>query len=127
VMPFPGRGSARFEPIWAADAAECVMAALDRDGPSARYELAGPQTLTHEQIVRLALRALGKRRVLVHLPGPVVSRLLRACEQLAGERAFATWDEAELLEVPMLAERGAADAEALGVRPRTMESVLGLS
>ena len=32
---------------------------------SARYELAGPDVLTHEQIVRLALRALGKRRALL--------------------------------------------------------------
>jgi len=40
-------------------------------------------------------------------------------------KAFATWDEAELMEVTMTAARGTADAEALGVTPRRMSSVLG--
>ena len=44
--------------------------------------------------------------------------------RLAGERAFATWEEAELMEVPMLAARGEADIRRLGVSPRAMASVL---
>ena len=39
--------------------------------------------------------------------------------------AFATWDEAELMEVSMTAAGGTADAEALGVTPRRMAAVLG--
>jgi len=38
---------------------------------------------------------------------------------------FATWEEAELMEVPMTTERGTADPEALGVEPRPMAAVLG--
>jgi hypothetical protein len=44
---------------------------------------------------------------------------------LFGEAVFATWEEAELMEVSMVGERGTADAEALGVRPRRMADVLG--
>ena len=29
---------------------------------------------------------------------------------MVGDAAFATWEEAELMEVPMVTERGAADA-----------------
>ena len=36
-----------------------------------------------------------------------------------------TWDEVELLEVPLLARGGTADAEALGVRPKPMRAVWG--
>jgi uncharacterized protein YbjT (DUF2867 family) len=125
VMPISGRGEARFEPIWAEDVADCVMAARSRDGGSARYELAGPEVLTHTEIVATALRASGKRRPLVHVPTPIVSRGLRALEALMKSKAPAVWDEAELMEVPMLAERGTADAEALGVRPERMAAVLG--
>ena len=39
--------------------------------------------------------------------------------------AFATWDEAELMEVTMTAAGGTADAEALGVAPKRMSAVLG--
>ena len=49
------------------------------------------------------------------MPTPIVSRALRLLEATAGERAFATWDEAELMEVSMLTARGSADVQALGV------------
>ena len=40
-------------------------------------------------------------------------------------KAFATWDEAELMEVSMTSPAGTADAEALGVTPKRMADVLG--
>lgn len=129
VMPVSGRGRAEYQPIWAEDAADCVVAALDRDGAGGgaeRYELAGPETLSHDAIVALALRSFGRRRPLVHVPLPAVRAVLRGAVMLAGPAAFATWDEAELLEVPMLARDGTGDAERLGVRPRPMAAVLGL-
>lgn len=131
VMPVSGRGRARYQPIWAEDVADCVMAAVAA-GPrvgaadgSRRLELAGPQTLTHEQIVELVLRAAGRSRRVVNVPTPLVSRGLRVVEMLMKSRAPATWDEAELLEVSMTSARGTADAEALGVSPRPMAAVLG--
>ena len=54
-----------------------------------------------------------------------MSRTLRLVEAVWGPRAFATWDEAELMEVPMVATRGTADAEGLGVKPQAMPAVLG--
>ena len=44
VLPVSGDGQARFQPIWAADAARCVVAALAAEG-GRRYELAGPEIL----------------------------------------------------------------------------------
>jgi NADH dehydrogenase len=126
VMPFPGRGRARLAPIWVADVADCVMASLERDVESARYELAGPQVLTHEQLVALALRSFGRRRRLVHIPTFVVSRALRLLEEVSGPGTFATWDEVELMEVTRVAAAGTSDANRLGVHPRSMASVLGL-
>ncbi len=127
AMPVSGRGRARFQPLWAEDAADCVLAAL-RDGDPTqrrRYELAGPETLSHTEIVRTVLGAIGRSRPLVHVPTPLVSRGLRLLERAMGPRAFATWDEAELMEVSMLSERGSADVEELGVRPQRMAAVLG--
>jgi uncharacterized protein YbjT (DUF2867 family) len=127
VMPVSGRGRAAFQPIWAEDVAECVISALREpsNAPHVRHELAGPETLSHEQIVRAVMRSLGRKRPLVHVPTPIVSRALRLLEATAGPRAFATWDEAELMEVAMTSTRGAADAEALGVTPQRMAAVLG--
>jgi len=128
VMPVSGRGRAVFQPIWAEDAADCLIAALAvEDGPAhRRYELAGPETLSHGEIIRAVLRSLNRRRPLLHVPTPIVSRSLRLLERAAGPRAFATWDEAELMEVAMTSPRGAADAETLGVTPQRMAAVLGV-
>ena len=128
VMPLSGRGRAPFQPIWAEDVAGCVIATLRSSDakPHERYELAGPETLSHEEIVRTVLRSLGRRRPVLHVPTPIVSRGLRLLERLWGPSAFATWDEAELMEVAMTSVRGAADAEALGgVEPQRMAAVLG--
>ena len=130
AMAIPGPGLAPFQPIWAEDVADCVIAALPggsraEESVGARLELAGPETLTHRQLVELVLRAQHRRRPIVSVPLPVVRRSLKALELLAGPTAFATWDEVELLEIPMVAQRGSADAEWLGVRPRPMAAVLG--
>jgi NADH dehydrogenase len=57
----------------------------------------------------------------------VVSRSLRLLETLVRSNAFATWDEAELMEITMLSARGTADAESLGVTPKPMAAVLGVN
>jgi uncharacterized protein YbjT (DUF2867 family) len=128
VMPVAGDGSALYQPIWADDVADCVMAVLDGadDGGSARYELAGPDTLSYEAIVRLALRSFGRRRLIVHVPMPLVNRFLRLAKLVAGNAVFATWDEVELMAVPMTSPKGTADAERLGVQPKPMRAVLGV-
>jgi uncharacterized protein YbjT (DUF2867 family) len=127
VMPVSGRGRALYQPMWAEDVADCVAAALREPPrePHARYELAGPETLSHNDIVRTLLHASNRRRLLLHVPTPLVSRGLRLLEAAIGSRAPATWDEAELMEVSMTSARGAADAESLGVAPQRLAAVLG--
>jgi uncharacterized protein YbjT (DUF2867 family) len=141
VVPVSGRGRALYQPIWAEDVAQCVVGTLGApeqgyanggepvgggspDALPERLELAGPETLSHNDIVRLVLRSLNRRRPLLHVPTPVVSRALRLLESTTGTRAFATWEEAELMEVSMLSSRGAADAERLGVKPEPMRAIL---
>ena len=123
VMPISGDGRALFQPMWAADAARCVIGALDRDGRD-RYELAGPETLSYDEMSDLVSRVAGRPRPLVHMPLPLVRAGLIGLRNVFGGVVFATWEEAELMEVSMTSERGTADAEELGVAPRRMGDVL---
>lgn len=155
VVPVAGGGKALYQPIWSEDVADCVAIALrsdlgtngaegmngaeeavrgdaHRSGPryeprraGPRHELAGPETLSHDEIVRIVLRSQGRGKPLLHLPTAATSRSLRLLERAMGERTPVTWDEAELLQVPMLAERGSADVRALGVSPQRIAAVLG--
>jgi uncharacterized protein YbjT (DUF2867 family) len=132
LVPISGRGRAVCQPIWAEDVASCVVAALGGTGDEStheRYELAGPQTLTYNDVVDTALLSLDRERPLLPIPTPMVSRALRLLERTihagTGGQAPITWDEAELLEANMISRRGAADAEAFGVNPQQMSAVLG--
>jgi NADH dehydrogenase len=116
AMPVSGSGRALYQPIWAEDVAGAVMNALDK--PGSTYELAGPEVLSYDDIVRTFLRAAHRRRRLVHVPLPLVRASLRLLR-------FATWEEAELMEESMVTERGTADIEKLGVKPLPMSTVLG--
>jgi uncharacterized protein YbjT (DUF2867 family) len=129
AVPVSGSGEALYQPIWARDVAHCVVGSLDdsrsNPGASGRYELAGPELLSYDDIVEVVTEASGRERPLLHVPLPLVRTGLRALELLVGRSVFATWEEAELMEVPMTSERGTSDAESLGVEPRSMGAVLG--
>ena len=125
AVPLVGRGIARTQPLWADDAADCLLAALDaRPDGHVRYELAGPETLTQQQFVKLVLSAAGRRRRTLPLPLAGLRAALRAEEALAGPTSLVTWDDAQMLAVEMISERGTADANRLGVEPRRVADVL---
>ena len=127
AVPVSGSGSARYQPIWARDVARCVVAALDDGSPgSPHYELAGPEVLSYDDIVERVLALNGRAKPLVHVPLPLVRAGLRGLGLVVGPSVFATWEEVELMEVPMTTERGTADVESLGVEPRPMGAVLGI-
>ncbi len=122
LLPISGRGRAAYEPIWAEDAARATLASLGAE--PGRYEVAGPERLSYEGIARLIAEAGGRDRPSLHVPLPFVRSGLIWMRRLVGEAAFATWEEAELLEVPMISERGAADVRRLGIDPAPMGAVL---
>ena len=56
----------------------------------ARYELAGPETLTVREIVDIALRSFHRRRPMVRVPTRMARGTLKLVELLMGPTAFAT-------------------------------------
>jgi uncharacterized protein YbjT (DUF2867 family) len=124
VLPISGSGRSEYQPIWAQDVARCVTSDLERGDARARYELAGPEVLTYDEIALEVARAAGHRRRLAHVPLGLVHLALVTLRRLFGDAVFATWEEAELMEVPMTTPRGTEDAEALGVQPKRLQDVL---
>src|SRR3954463_10963261 len=125
ALPIAGSGDARYQPIWAGDVADCVIAELQRapngDGRR-RFELAGPETLSYDEIARVALRSWRRQRRLLHVPLPVVHAGLRSVEAVSRQKGVPPWVEAQLMEIRMTTERGSADAESLGVQPLRMSA-----
>jgi NADH dehydrogenase len=70
AVPVSGSGKALYQPVWAEDVAEAVVSSLDSSGST--YELAGPEVMSYNDIVRAVLRAAHRRRRLLHVPLPLV-------------------------------------------------------
>ena len=126
AVPLGGLGRGVVQPIWAEDVAACVLAAVERpaeDAPAhAACDLAGPEAVSHHELAGRLLR--GRSRI-VPLPLWSLRPPLRGYEVLMGPAAVSTWDEIAFRSAGLTTARGTRDAEALGVAPRSLASVLG--
>ncbi len=127
VLPVFGGRDTEFEPLWAQDAAEAMARVIAGEpSPSApgAVELVGPDVLTNEQILHIAMRRLGRRRPLVAVPDGLARWGFARAHKRFGPAAQATPDEIDLLTVPARSQRGTADIAALGVDPLPMDDAL---
>ena len=83
VVPVPGRGDARFQPIHVEDVAR-VVAATFADPTTIRssLELGGPRYWTYREITAEVLRAMGRRRLLLPMPVPLIRLVAGTAERL---------------------------------------------
>ncbi len=69
VIPVPGSGKARFQPVYVEDLVRCFVSVITEPEKRGRtYELGGPEHLTYNEIVRSLAHALGVKKKLVHIP-----------------------------------------------------------
>ena len=126
AVPLVGRGIARTQPLWAEDAADCVIAALDAPARAPRPLRARRAGDADPARVRPA-RA-GRRAAAAGAPcrcrWPACAPRCGPRRRSPGPTSLVTWDEAQMLAVEMLSARGTRDAEALGVQPRRVADVL---
>ncbi len=124
-MPVAGSGKSEYQPVWAKNAAEAVIASLDlgADAPGT-IELAGPETLTYAAMSALVAEMAGRPRPVRTLPLPLVRAGLDLLKAAVGPNIFATSQEAELMQVSMTSPDGDRDLRELGIAPSTMADVL---
>lgn len=126
MMPMVGDGDARFEPIWAEDAADAITAVLLKGiaTPGAPIPLAGPQVLTHDQILRIVMRHYSQQKPLLRVPRAIARWMLDWQERHLRQAAPVTWDQVALLQRSIVSEHGARDLGVVGVDPLPMADVL---
>jgi NADH dehydrogenase len=72
ALPVLGDGRRLQQPVAVADVAACFVRALvEPDAVGQTYEVCGPDRLTLPEILHAILAAMGRRRLLVHLPMPL--------------------------------------------------------
>lgn len=123
ALPLIGGGGTRYQPIYAGDAAEAMVAALTREDVFGRiYQLGGPKVYTFAELMRYMLEVTGRRRLLVPMSYDL-ARLQARFMELLPEPPL-TRDQVELLKVDNVVEPGAPGLAELGIAPTPIELIV---
>jgi uncharacterized protein YbjT (DUF2867 family) len=124
IIPVPGDGNSRFQPLHVADLALCLRLSLEPpETVGHAYELGGPRTWTYREITAEICRATGRRRAIVPVPLPVIKLIAGAAEALHLPFPVAT-DQLRQLALDNVGPIDGVHA-AFGFVPRRMEGELG--
>ena len=124
IVPVPGAGSARFQPIHVDDVAAVVVCALaDPSTVGGEFELGGPRYWTYREITREVIGALGKRRAIVPMPLPLIRLVAGTAERLRIPFPVAT-DQLRQLRLDNIGPLDLIPTR-FGFEPRAMEGRLG--
>jgi NADH dehydrogenase len=123
IVPVPGDGKSRFQPLHVADLALCLRLSLERpETVGHAYELGGPRTWTYREITAEVCRAMGRRRAIVPVPVPLIKLVAGVAEALHLPFPVAT-DQLRQLALDNVGPIDGVHA-AFGFVPRRMEGEL---
>jgi len=120
VMPL-ACPKARLQPVFAEDVAAVMVASLEDPmtwGNS--YELAGPKSYTLKELVQWTANALGQRRRVIGLPGPLSATMAVVMELVPG-KPF-SWDNYQSLKTDNTSEQNGF--AYFGIYPRAIDVVV---
>jgi NADH dehydrogenase len=127
VVPVIGGGATKFQPVYAEDVGNAVLAGIEgRAKAGTIYELGGPDQVSFRQCIERVMEVTGHRRALMPLPFGLASFIAGLTDFIPG--APITRDQVELLKSDNLVS-AAAVAEGrtlagLGIEPATLASIL---
>lgn len=116
-------GQTRMQPVYVADVADAVMAALGQAGAAGlTYELGGPQVFTFREILQYVLRETDRQRPLIPVPAVLARLQALVAERLPGKPL--TRDQLLLLAHDNIVSAGAPGLADLGITPTPVELVV---
>jgi uncharacterized protein YbjT (DUF2867 family) len=122
VMPVIS-GDTQFQPVYVADVADAVMAALARpDAAGAIYELGGPRVWRFRELLAYILHETGRKRWMVDVPMGIARLQARIMELLPGKPL--TRDQLLMLQQDNVAGEGMPGLKELGIVPTPVELVV---
>ena len=110
VVPLPGGGRSRFQPVWIGDVAECFLQATRMElTPEPVYDVAGPQLMTLKEIVYTLMELTRHRRPILSLPlGPL--RAAAAVLETVLPTPPLTRDQLRMLAIDNVSDRAGQQA-----------------
>jgi len=122
VLPLIG-GDTRLQPVYVEDVAEAIAGMLADPGAAGRiYELAGPGVYTLRELIDIALRLMGRRRLLLPVPLGPAALLARWLELLPSPPL--TSGQVDLLRADNVASGTLPGFRELGIAPKAVEDIV---
>lgn len=91
IVPLPGAGKARFQPVHVTDLARCISACLSNDASVGKsYNVPGGSAHSLEELVEVIAEELGRKVTPVPVPFFLVLAAVRAASLLPGRRGIDT-------------------------------------
>jgi len=127
MLPLPGGGHTRMQPVFAGDVGEAIAKAVDGDlKPGAIYELGGPSVRSFKELMQFVLATTQRRRLLVPVPFALL-KLQAAFLQFAPKPPI-TPDQVELLKIDnVVSDAARSDGrtlEGLGIVPESIDAIV---
>ena len=123
VLPLIGDGHTRLQPVYVGDVAEAVARILADPGTAGRtYELAGPTVYTLRELFNIALRIMGRRRLIVPVPFAVAQVQARLFELLPNPPL--TTGQVDLLKADNVASGTLPGLHELNIQPKAIEDIV---
>lgn len=128
ALPLFGGGKSRFQPVYAADVAKAVLAALTSDEARGQtYELGGPGVYTFEELMRFIVDTIDRPRFLVPLPFALATPmafLFETAAILPFVSPVVTRDQLIQLRRDNVVADGARTLADLGLTGETIEAIV---
>jgi uncharacterized protein YbjT (DUF2867 family) len=123
VLPLIGDGHTRLQPVYVEDVAEAVARILADPGTAGRtYELAGPTVYTLREPFSIALRIMGRSRLIVPVPFAVAQVQARLFEMLPNPPL--TTGQVDLLKADNVASGTLPGLRELNMLPKAVEDIV---
>jgi len=120
LVPVIGAGNNRLQPLSVDDLARCIAITLGREDLKGQaLDLGGPERLNYNELVSVVAKAMGKRRLRVHLPVWLMYSAAKVSEGLL-PRPPITTDQIKMLGLRSVAEMGEVE-RIFRFTPRPLE------
>ncbi len=123
VLPIPGDGGARFQPVGIRDWLRCGGAVIENPrAHQATYDIGGPEQLTYREIVETLAGVMGSRRLSLHIPLGLMKFSASVLEAVIASPPV-TVEQVRLLEQDNICDTDAIE-KAFGFRPQRYQEAL---
>ncbi len=123
AIPLIGGGNTRFQPVYVGDVAVGIARIAEDAGTAGRtYEFGGPEVYSFRELMEALLRHIGRRRLLLPVPGILAMFPARLME-LSPFPPMLTRDQVRMLECDNVASGDVPGLADLGVSPTPLEAV----